>query len=144
MKLPPLVFVLGYAGLVPFIAGPAWLTFAPESAPDGLDRVWLAYAAMIASFMAGTFWGLALLVAEGTAGRIGVVMSAVLMISAWATQLLAFRHSLIGLAVVFVLLALAEVWRERELDPLGGYLKLRVALTVGAVLCIVWRLMLPA
>jgi hypothetical protein len=142
MKLPPLVYLLGYAGLIPFLAGPAWLTLAPASAPPELDRWWLAYAGMIAAFMSGTFWGMALIVSEGPNGQIGMAMSAALMILGWAATLLPFRTALLALGVVFVLLALAEIWRERVLDPLSGYFTMRVTLTVGVLVCIAWRLLL--
>ena len=57
MKLPRLVFLLGYAGLLPCFAGPIWVAIAGSSAPAWLDRAWLLYVALVASFMAGTFWG---------------------------------------------------------------------------------------
>ena len=38
MRLPLMVTVLGYVGFVPFLIGPGWLYFAPESAPAWLDR----------------------------------------------------------------------------------------------------------
>ncbi len=142
MKLPPLVYALGYAGLIPFLCGPLWLTLSPATAPVWLDRMWLAWAAMIASFMAGTLWGMAIITAGGPNGLIGMAISTVLMSLAWATLALPFPHALIALAVVFVLLVFAEVWRERVLDPLGGYMTLRVTLTAGVLACIGWRLAL--
>ena len=142
MRLPPMVFVLGYAGLIPFLLGPAWLTFSPQTAPPWLDRVWLLYAGLIAAFMAGTFWGMALLVAEGPNGKIGMAMSGVLMLLAWGSLALSFRGSLYALAAVFVLLVLAEIWRERVLDPLSGYFTLRATLTLGVLATIAWRVML--
>lgn len=144
MKLPRLLFVLGYAGLLPFFLGPAWLTFAPASAPLGLDQAWLLWGAMIAAFMAGSFWGLALIVAENPAGLFGMVLSAVLLLAAWASMLLPFPLALWGLAAVFLLLALAEIWRERTLDPMSSYLSLRIQLTVGVFIAIVWRIALHA
>ncbi len=138
-RLPPLVFLLGYAGLLPFIAGPLWLSVAPDSAPAWLDRVWLSYTAMIASFMAGTLWGLALPTAEGPDGLVGMALSTVLMLLAWAAATLAFPLALLALGAVFILLVLAEIWRERVLDPLSGYFSLRLSLTTGVVLCLGWR-----
>ncbi|NGY05141.1 DUF3429 domain-containing protein [Solimonas terrae] len=139
MKLPPLLFVLGYAGLLPFAAGPLWLSVAPQSAPVWLDQAWLLYAALIAAFMAGSFWGLALLVLANPAGQLGLLMSAALMLLAWGAVLLPFSLSLLALTVVFVLLAAAEVWRERVLDPVSSYFRLRIALTLGVLICIAWR-----
>ncbi|MDR3418008.1 MAG: DUF3429 domain-containing protein [Nevskia sp.] len=142
MRLPPLVYVLGYAGLIPFLAGPAWLSLSPHAAPAWLDHVWWLYAGMIASFMSGTFWGMALLVAEGPNGIIGMVMSAALMLLAWGALLLPFRESLYALAAVFVLQALAEIWRERTIDPMSGYFTMRITLTLGVLATIGWRLLL--
>jgi hypothetical protein len=142
MRLPPLVFLLGYAGLIPFIVAPLWLTVSPQTAPGWLDHVWVSYAVMIACFMSGTFWGLALIVAEGPNGMIGLALSATLMILTWGASLLPFRQELLALAAVYLLLALCEIWRERTIDPLGGYSMLRVTLTVGVLLTIGWRLML--
>lgn len=142
MRLPPLIYLLGYSGLIPFVAGPLWLTLSPGTAPAMLDRLWIDYAAMIASFMAGTFWGMAIITAGGPDGLIGMVMSTVLMLLAWATMALPFKLALIALAGVFVLLVLAEIWRERVLDPLSGYFTLRISLTAGVLVCIGWRLAL--
>ena len=142
MRLPPMVFVLGYAGLIPFLAGPAWLTLSPQTVPPWLDQVWLLYAGLIAAFMAGTFWGMALLVAEGPHGKLGMALSGVLMLLAWGALALPFRRSLFALAGVFVLLVLAEIWRERTIDPLSGYFTLRATLTLGVLATIAWRVML--
>ena len=142
MRLPPLVFALGYTGLIPFLIGPLWLTLSPLTAPPWLDHLWLLYAAMIASFMAGTFWGMSLLVAEGPNGMIGMALSAVLFLLSWATLALSFRLCLFALAGVFVLLVAAEVWRERTIDPLSGYFTLRATLTLGVLATIAWRVVL--
>ena len=140
MKLPPLIFALGYAGLIPFFAGPAWLSLAPATVPDWLDALWLSYVALIAAFMAGTFWGMAMFTAEGPEGQLGMVMSTVLMLLAWLATALPLKLELFALIGVFLLLALAEVWRERVLDPLSGYFRLRITLTVGVCIAIAWRL----
>jgi hypothetical protein len=139
MKLPPLVTLLGYAGLLPFIVEPLWLTISPQSAPVWLDHVWLKYAGLMAAFMAGTFWGLALIVIENPAGLFGLLLSAALMLLAWFAVLLPFRPALLALAVVFALLGAAEIWRERTLDPVGSYFRLRMVLTGGVLICLVWR-----
>lgn len=142
MPLTPLAFWLGVSGLIPFILGPLWLTVSPESAPASLDFMWLHYAAMIASFMAGTFWGFALPLSAGSAGFAGIVVSSVLMLLSWLALALPTTPCLLMLAVVFLLLLLADYWRERTLDSIEGYFRLRVVLTVGVLLCISWRLLL--
>ncbi len=142
MKLPRLVSLLGYAGLLPFLAGPLWLSLAPASAPGWLDAAWLAYVAMIASFMAGTFWGFALPACEGPEGLMGLMFAAVLMLLAWVAMTLPFAAALVGLALVFLLQLLADFWRERTLGSVEGYFRLRTVLTVGACVALGWRLAL--
>lgn len=142
MKLPRVVMVLGYAGLLPFLAVPLWLTFHAESAPGWLDRVWISYVAMIAAFMAGTFWGFALPACEGPQGLIGLVASSVLMIAAWAALLLPMQGALLGLVAVFLLQLLVDLWFERTLGSVEGYFRLRAVLTAGACIAVGWRLLL--
>lgn len=142
MKLPRIVSLLGYAGLIPFLAGPLWLTFAADSAPAWLDHSWLVFVAMIASFMAGTFWGFALPACEGPEGTMGLLAASVLMILAWVAVTLPFQAALLGLVLVFLLLLLADFWRERTLGSVEGYFKLRTVLTIGACVALGWRLAL--
>lgn len=142
MGLPWMILAGAYLGLIPFLIGPAWVQFSPETMPAGLDAAWLSYVAMIAGFMAGTFWGFALPAAMGLAGMLGLVISVVLMFAAWASLLLPFEQSLWALAAVYLLLLLADYWRERTLDTIEGYFLLRSVLTVGVLLAIVWRLLL--
>ena len=142
MRLPRIVSLLGYAGLIPFLIGPLWLSVAPESAPAWLDHSWLAFVAMIASFMAGTFWGFSLPACEGPEGTMGLMFASVLMILAWVAVTLPFTAALVGLALVFLLLLLADFWRERTLGSVEGYFQLRTVLTIGACVAIGWRLAL--
>lgn len=142
MRLPPLLYVLGYAGLLPFVAGPLWLSVSPANAPLWLDQVWLLYAALLAAFMAGSFWGMALILLENPAGQLGLLLSAALMLMAWFSMLLPFSLSLAALTAVFILLAAAEIWRERVLDRSNSYFRLRMVLTIGVLACVIWRYLL--
>jgi hypothetical protein len=142
VRLPLLVTLLGYAGLIPFLIGPGWLYFAPASAPLWLDRAWTHYVALLAAFLAGTFWGFALSAIQGPAGILGAFIASLLMLLTWVTMLMAYPAQLYALAGVFALLLLADFWRERTLDTLPGYFLLRTTLTVGAIGAIAWRLLL--
>lgn len=144
MRLPLIVILLGYAGLIPFVIGPAWHTFAPESVPAWLDFVWLNYATLLAAFLAGTFWGFALPAAEGPNGLLGIFIASVLMLLTWVTMSMVLPYELYALAGVFALLLLADFWRERTLDTLPGYFRLRTTLTAGAIASIAWRITLAA
>jgi len=142
MRLPLLVTLLGYAGLVPFVAGPLWLTVARGSAPEWLDRAWVEYATLLAAFLAGTFWGFALPAIQGPSGIVGVFIASALLVLTWMVTLLAPAYVLYALAMVFLLQLLADFWRERTLDTLPGYFMLRATLTVGAIGTIAWRILL--
>lgn len=140
--LSPLAFWLGLSGLLPFLVGPLWLMLSPATAPAWLDAAWHQYLAMITSFMAGTFWGFAVPLSGGTGGLLGLLMSAGLMLLSWAAMALPFGQSLMMLGAVLLLLLLADFWRDRVLDSIEGYFRLRVILTIGVLVCIGWRLLL--
>lgn len=142
MRLPLFVTLLGYAGMIPFVAGPLWLTLAPQNAPAWLDPLWANYATLLAAFLAGTFWGFALPAVQGPSGLLGTLIAALLMLLAWLTTALPFVAQLHALAAVFGLLLLADFWRERTLDTLPGYFRLRTTLTAGAIGAIAWRVLL--
>ena len=142
MRLPAIVVVLGYAGFVPFLLGPAWLTFAPDSAPAWLDRAWAGYVTLLAAFLAGTFWGFALPAAQGPNGILGMFIASALMLLTWVALQLAPKVQLVVLVLVFLLQLLADFWRERTLDTLPGYFQLRLTLTLGAIAALGWRLAL--
>lgn len=144
MRLPLIVSLGGYAGLIPFLLGPAWLTWSPETVPDWIDALWLSYCALIATFMAGTLGGFSLPACEGTAGLAGLVISMALMLMAWFATALPFRPQLAVLAATFLLLLVADFWRERVLGTVGGYFALRTTLTLGVWVAMGWRLSLSS
>jgi len=141
MRLPLIVTLMGYVGLVPFIVGPLWLTVAPADAPAWLDRAWLHYVTLIAAFLAGTFWGFALPAIEGPAGIVGMLVASFFLLVIWLAMSLP-SVTLLLLGAVFLLLLLADYWRERTLDTIPGYFRLRATLTVGAIAAIAWRLLI--
>ncbi|MES2885498.1 MAG: DUF3429 domain-containing protein [Pseudomonadota bacterium] len=142
LVLSPLAFWLGVAGLLPFLAGPLWMTLSPESVPVWLDGVWHQYAGLIAAFMAGSFWGFAMPMSGGTAGMVALLISVALMLLTFVAMVLPLHPSLLVLALVFLLLLLADYWRERTLDSIEGYFRLRLVLTAGVLIIIGWRLLL--
>ena len=143
MKLPPLVFALGFAGQVPCFVDPLWLWLSPLSAPGWLDGAWLAYVALVAAFMAGTFWGFSAPAAQGRDGVIGLVVASAMLVAAWLSLLLPFNAAVVALAVLYAAQFAAEIWRERALDTIPGYFKLRAVLTGGALVSILLRLVQP-
>lgn len=140
MRLPLIVIALGLAGLLPMFAGPVWWELSPQTAPLRLEYVWIMYGALIASFMSGTFWGFALPAIEGTEGQVGMLIASILMLMTWGAMALPASATLYALIGVFLLLLLADVWRERTLGSVPGYFALRTMLTLGAIAALGWRL----
>jgi hypothetical protein len=142
MRLPLIVNLLGYTGLIPFLLAPAWVQFSPDTVPDWLVNAWANYVALLAAFLAGTFWGFALPAIQGPAGLLGAFIASVLLLLAWGAIMLPHPLSLYALGAVYGMLLLADFWRERTLDTLPGYFRLRTVLTVGAIAAIGWWLAL--
>ena len=125
--------VLGLAGLLPFIAGAAAL--AVLEAP-GL-RAWagtalVAYGALIATFLGGIHWGLAMRGVRPVNARLGWGVSPSLL--AWVALLLPVSAGLWLLAAL--LLTCYAVDRTLYASAgLSGWLGLRLQLTSIATFC---------
>ena len=121
---------LGWAGLLPFVAAPGALYLSPDYAP----RVALAIAAYglaILCFLAGAWWGIALLRRHPA---ILIASNLMVIIACFGFVLLDLRAFLLLLAV----LLLATIALER-LHPMfrpqpGYYAALRMRLSVVASL----------
>ena len=123
--------VLGVAGLLPFFfsAATVWLV-GPQ---DGLPvAALLAYAALIASFLGGIHWGLAMRDSHADAAQLLWGVSPSLL--GWVAVLLPPRWGL--LLAPATLIACYAVDRHLYLRlGLGAWLGLRAGLTVVASVC---------
>lgn len=133
LKPPALALRLAYAGLLPFIGGALliWLVHADETLPFAAQAL-SAYAALVASFLGGIHWGLALRQAEPSPLLLawGVVPSLV----AWMAVMMPASS---GLVLAGVLL-LATWGVDRKVYPRHGaahWLTLRFRLSLLAALC---------
>lgn len=129
--------VLGYAGLVPFVAVAGAAAAVPEAAATAL-AAGRAYAAVILSFLGGFVWGrlLAPDAADHPAASRLLVYSVVPSLVAWAALLLPTAPGLWLLAA-----GLAGAWlHDRLATPTGllpaWFLELRTHLTVVAGLAV--------
>lgn len=123
--------VLGAAGLLPFIAGAlaVWLGGPQDRLPAA---ALLTYAALIASFLGGIHWGLAMRDATADAAQLLWGVSPSLL--GWLAVLLPSHWGLL-LALV-TLVGCYAVDRQLYLRiGLGSWLGLRAVLTVVASLC---------
>jgi hypothetical protein len=126
---------LGYAGLLPVVAGAAAVVIS-----DGVDRsnlAWalLAYGATIVSFLGGIHWGAAM--QRGLHSPKALAWGVMPQLIGWLSLLLPLRT---GLLVTGSLLLLCYAV-DRKLYPqlgLAGWLPLRLKLSAGAALsCLV-------
>jgi len=135
----PLVTALTYAGGLPFLA--CALAVVAGAKPLGLDPVAVlrAYSLVIAGFMAGAVWGVAL----PHAGR-GLALIAISNVLALAVFFAALAPSVrlslgVDLAAFLALLAVDGFAQKRGwLTP--DYLRLRIRITalVAASLAVAW------
>ncbi len=140
-----LPLLLGLAGLIPFVACAAAAWLAPVAWQGVAINAFLAYAAVILSFLGGIQWGVAMsLEAAGGPGfRARLVLSMAPSLIAWPSLLLHPATGAWVLAVGFVVVRLHELGRDsRELLP-SWFQSLRHLLTAVVLAChgaVIWRL----
>lgn len=124
---------LGYAGLIPFIAGAASV-WATRATPFGALAVFVvqAYAATIVAFLGGVHWGPAL--RDGGRDRVLLVWGVAAQLAAWLALLLPVRP---GFVVLALLLAACFLFDRRMYGRIGlaEWLPMRSQLTAGAAAC---------
>jgi len=134
--------LLGFAGLIPFVAAAGVLVFGPAGLEALALRSLLAYGAIILSFMGAVHWGLAMSSSRDDAVA-QLSLSVLPGLLGWVALLLP--------AVPACLLLLAGFaglyWFDLRAAPRGAvpdwYPALRLPLTTGVLLCLavaLWRL----
>lgn len=122
---------LGYAGLIPFVAGAAlvWLLQA-EARPDVVDAL-ATYAALIASFLGGIHWGLGM--RQGAPAPTPFVWGVLPSLGAWAALRVAPQAGLLLLGLLLIV-CYAVDRRAYPAQGLSAWLGLRLRLTTVASL----------
>lgn len=135
------VKVLAYAGWLPFFAG-ALANWWPSLPFATLWQVLLLpYAALIASFMAGSHWGFA--VAARPLPQHELFIAIGFMLFSWPLLLLPESLALPALWLIFAGLLTTEP-RLRRLGLIStAYFQLRVRLTIGVLLALAAALLAP-
>jgi hypothetical protein len=131
--LPPLALWLGLSGLLPFLA----LSLAVLLGWTGwAGFALLAYGATILAFLGAVHWGLALRAApeEALAEPGRLVLGVAPSLVAWVALLLPVKLGLLLLAAAILAAAVVETLAGRAGLVPTGYLRLRWALSLGAVL----------
>ncbi|KKL01342.1 DUF3429 domain-containing protein [Rheinheimera mesophila] len=127
----PLIHILGYAGLVPFIGltclqlWPQLMTF-PAS-----FTAFQSYSQIILAFMAGVLWP----VLYQHSGKLFPLWVVSFALAGWFSSLLLPKQQLLVLAAAFIALRLFEYTQSSQLDYSPAYNRLRNHLTTVVVLC---------
>lgn len=126
-------FVLGLAGLIPFLVS-AFLTFASEGAFLGLDvrLIGLFYGAVILSFLGGIRWGLAIAPLTRVDRAKDISISVLPSLLGFFALLLPLTA---GLGLLFAGFALQYLWdfqSHRKGHLPGWFHLLRLILSLGA------------
>lgn len=131
---------LTYAGALPFIAGTAMLFIAPAAQEAVFGKLLITYAVVIASFLGGIQWGVALEHSETapTSARNLFFISVIPSLFAWAVLFVpSFKAQLLAAAVLFASIwALDALLALQKLIP-GWFFKLRCIITGIVVLCLI-------
>ena len=130
-----MALALGYAALLPFVAGAAGVWLLRDGDLGGLVAVVLsAYAAVVVSFIGGIHWGLGF--AEPDAPATLFAWGVVPALVAWPAALLDPR---VGLPIHAAMLVACYAV-DRAVYPrhrVARWLRLRLRLTVAAAVCCV-------
>ena len=128
----PWVHRLGYAGLIPFVAGATLMYLVTEDVLPLVSIALTAYAAVIASFLGGIHWGLAL--RENSAQRtVHLIWGVIPSLLAWVAVVM---PAYAGLPLLGLIL-LACYLVDRSTWPAAGlraWMTLRFRLTLISVL----------
>ena len=134
--------LLGYAGLIPFVAAAGALLVGPPAVEALALRSLLAYGAVILSFMGAVHWGLAM-----TASRDDAVaqlsLSVLPGLLGWVALLLPAVPACLLLLVGFAGLYVFDLRAAPRGAVPDWYPALRLPLTTGVVLCLavaLWQL----
>ena len=129
LKTPRLPFLLGYAGLIPFVGLSAALWFVPTTFQVVINQALLLYASLILAFMGAVHWGLGMQSHSPDRQRqLGI--SVIPALVAWLAFLLPEILNYSILIIAFALLCLydtrmakngnAPVWYPRLRSPLSA------------------------
>ncbi|SHE56020.1 Protein of unknown function [Modicisalibacter ilicicola DSM 19980] len=134
---PRLPFLLGIAGLVPFLAGAIIVFVAPVLWQALAIKAFIFYSAVILSFLGGIHWGVAMgqEVSDTRGFKDRLLLSMVPSLLAWPALLLDYDDAALVLMIGFLLVRLYERQRSVAASLPAWYQRLRSLLTAIVVLC---------
>lgn len=131
----PAAIVLGYAGLLPFVAGAVLVWFEGPVNPFFVLQAFHVYSIMVLAFLCGTWWGFAFSDLDPRLRRVLLLACNFLFVFVWLVVLfLPNQHTLAVLGFAYAALLLPEL-RFRDLPVDAAYRRMRIILTAVVMLC---------
>ena len=127
--------LLGYAGLLPFIAL-ALATSIDFSLPLKPHYLLITYGAVILSFMGAIHWGVAIS-SKSELGQLQLGLSVLPALLAWAALMLPLVYGYSLLILSFISLCIFDKYVNKHDMLPSWYLPMRIILTTGVVLCLI-------
>jgi hypothetical protein len=140
---PLLPVILGFGGLIPFVAGAVGMGLGGQAELQAANAL-PVYAAVILSFLAGGRWSAELVIRSDTP-RSGVLLGSIIIalagwiavpLQVWSRPGLTLNLELIGWGVLIAGFAIQYLWDRAAIRDAvfpEWYLPLRSMLTLGAV-----------
>ncbi len=138
-KTPVPFFVLGAAGLLPFVGGAAAMWALPGDFHPHVRQWMLGYAMVILAFVGALHWGVAMQTRQAATGRVWTAAgwSVLPALVAWLALALDGPTALRVLAGMFALDYAMDRWLARNFTVPPWYLRLRGGLTAVVVASLV-------
>jgi hypothetical protein len=138
-KTPAPFFMLGAAGLLPFVFGAIALWSLPADFHSHVRQWILGYAMVILAFVGALHWGVAMQTRQAATSRVWTAAgwSVLPALVAWLALALDAPTALRMLAGMFVLDYVMDRWLARNFTVPPWYLRLRGSLTAVVVAALV-------
>lgn len=136
--MPRIIAVFTYAGLLPFLICAALPLAGIGTIPllGTYAHIAASYAAIIASFMAGTHWGLAMTV-PGRTGTAILTLSVIIALAAWfAVLVLSPVIAITAFIKIFALLLIGDIILYRRGLIGTAYFRMRLIVTGVVILAL--------
>lgn len=140
-------WLLGFAGLLPFVGLALAFAFLEPSARPMLAQAMLLYAVCIISFLGGIHWGIALVFHELPVVYVAtsLVWSVLPALMAWPLSLMSLSQALPWAAVALLFILVVDLRLNKHYPIPHWFASLRSILSVVACVCVVfaWALLAP-
>lgn len=129
------VYYLGWAGVIPFVAGAVLVWFDEPVNPYFVLQAFQVYSLMVLSFLCGTWWGFSFAGLEERLRLVLLLGGITLFVFLWLVMLFVpSTQTLLILGLTYGALLLPEL-RLRGLPVDRGYRGMRLLLTGIVLLC---------